>query len=146
MSGNLAANKYLIEQLNGNIHIIPGNHDTDNRINMYHSCKNVFDVHGYAEMLKYEKYRFYLSHYPTNTANYDDSEDLKSRVINLCGHIHSTDAMSDIKEGYLRYHVEVDAHNCYPVPITDIIEELKSVYTHHCTCGGKCGGNCKCKK
>ena len=31
----LAANKALIEQLNGKLHIIRGNHDTDRRVAMY---------------------------------------------------------------------------------------------------------------
>ena len=126
MSGNLEKNKELIERLNGNLYIILGNHDTDNRIKMYFECKNIKTVIGYATILKYKKYRFYLSHYPTNTANYDDEEDLKSRTINLCGHIHTKDALCAVREGRLTYHVEVDAHDCYPVPIEHIIATLGS--------------------
>lgn len=128
MSGNLEKNKELIERLNGNLYIILGNHDTNNRITMYFECKNVKTIIGYADVLNYRKYRFYLSHYPTNTANYDCEEPLRARTINLCGHIHTKDKLCDIKEeGSLRYHVEVDAHNCYPVLIDDIITELKLI-------------------
>lgn len=126
MSADLLGNKNLIERLNGRLHIIYGNHDTDNRIGMYHACQNVVEFCGYATILKYKKYRFYLSHYPTNTANYDDEEDLRSRTINLCGHIHTKDALSAVREGRLTYHVEVDAHDCYPVPIEHIIATLRS--------------------
>ena len=128
MSANLLDNKNLIERLNGRLHIVYGNHDTDSRIEMYHACQNVIEICGYATVLKYKKYKFYLSHYPTNTANYDDEEPLKARIINLCGHIHTTDKLYDIKEtSSLRYHVEVDAHNCYPVLIDDIITDLKLI-------------------
>ncbi len=145
MSGDLAGNKRLIERLNGRLHIIYGNHDTSNRMKMYADCKNVVELCGYAAVIKYNKYRFYLSHYPTNTANYDDSEDLKSRTINLCGHIHTKDALCAVREDRLSYHVEVDAHNCYPVPIDNIILSLMAGYEHQCTCDGKCV-ECKCKK
>lgn len=128
MSGDIVANRHLIERLNGRLHIVYGNHDTENRMRMYCDCKNVVELCGYATILKFKKYRFYLSHYPTNTANYDDEEPLRVRTINLCGHIHATDKLCDIKEeGSLRYHVEVDAHNCYPVLINDIITDLKLV-------------------
>jgi calcineurin-like phosphoesterase family protein len=146
MGSDLLGNKSLIERLNGRLHIVIGNHDTDNRIGMFHACKNVVEFCGYATVLKYKKYRFYLSHYPTNTANYDADEPLKARTINLCGHTHSTDPLCDFKEGYLRYHVEVDGHNCYPVPLDSIIEALHPAHEHHCTCNGNCGENCKCKK
>lgn len=146
MGSDLEANKVLIESLKGKIHIVLGNHDTDNRIKMYESCHNVVEICGYATLLKHKKYRFYLSHYPTNTANYDADEPLKARTINLCGHTHSTDPLCDFKEGDLRYHVEVDGHNCYPVPLDSIIEALQPAHGHHCTCNGNCGENCKCKK
>lgn len=124
---NLDKSKECIENLNGKIHIILGNHCTNNRIKMYKQCKNVEEVIGYAYMLKYNKYHFYLSHYPTLTSNLDDDKPLKARVISLCGHSHATDRWADWDKGLI-YHVEVDAHNCYPVLLDDIIEEIKIKY------------------
>ena len=69
--------------------------------------------------------RFYLSHYPTLTSNLDSNEPLKARVINLCGHSHTQDRWADWDKGLI-YHVEMDAHNCYPVLLDDIIEEIKN--------------------
>ena len=55
MSGDLAANKSFIEQLNGRIHVVFGNHCTANRQKMYLECKNVVEICGYSTMVKYKK-------------------------------------------------------------------------------------------
>ena len=128
MSGKLEENKTLIESLNGRIHILIGNHDTDNRLRMYESCSNVVEICGYATLIKYRKYRFYLSHYPTNTGNYDDGG-LKACTINLCGHVHSKDPTSEISERWqLSYHIEMDAHDCYPISAEEVILDLKHAF------------------
>ena len=125
----LAAIKTYIEQLNGTIKIIYGNHDTKNRIDMYKTCKNIdsvsSDSYCYATVVHYEGYHFYLSHYPTICSNLDFDKPLKARIINLCGHSHITNPFGDWDRGII-YHVEIDAHNCYPVSIDQIIEELKA--------------------
>lgn len=120
----LARAKELIESLNGRIHIILGNHDTPKRIEMYKSCKNVVDSPKYADMLHYKGYHFYLSHFPTITSNHDEDKSLKARIINLCGHKHTTDKFIDFDKGII-YHVELDSHNCYPKSIDDIIKDIK---------------------
>lgn len=103
-------------------YIIIGNHDTDARIQIYNQLENT-TVLGYGYRLKYKKFNFYLSHYPTLTGNFDDSFTLSRKVINLCGHTHTTDRFSDTKYGLI-YHVEVDAHNLCPVSIEDIITDI----------------------
>ena len=143
MSGKLEENKALIESLNGKLHIIFGNHCTKNRQAMYAECKNVVEICGYATMLSYKKYSFYLSHFPTNTGNYDFDRGLKGRIINLCGHSHYVDELEEVREGQLSYHVEMDAHDCYPVSIEDIILTLRHELGE-CVCERKCE-NCKCK-
>ena len=143
MSGNLAENKHYIERLNGRLHIVFGNHCTDNRKKMYESCHNVVELCGYATMIEYKKYSFYISHYPTNTGNYDD-RGLTGCVINLCGHVHTTNEFVDMDKGQMSYHVEMDAHNCYPVSIEEIIMTLKHYY-NKCDCDGKCI-ECKCQR
>lgn len=144
MSGKLDENKALIESLNGRIHVVYGNHCTKNRQAMYAECKNVVEICGYATVLSYKKYNFYLSHYPTNTGNYDTDRSLRGRIINLCGHSHYIDELEEVREGQLSYHVEMDAHDCYPVSIEDIILTLKHELGE-CTCDGKCT-ECKCLK
>ena len=107
-----------VDNLNGTIHFIRGNHCTDARAEKLGATK-------YADILKYNKYRFYLSHYPTLTANWDDNKrGLKGCTWNLCGHSHYTNPMQDMDKGII-YHVELDAHQCYPCLLDDIIEEVK---------------------
>lgn len=117
----LAKNKALIERLNGRIHIILGNHDTPQRIAMYTNCKNVYSANEYATMLHYNGYHFYLSHFPTITGNLE-KESLKKCTLNLFGHTHQT--TNFYQDMPFMYHVGVDSHNCYPVLLDDIIEEM----------------------
>ncbi len=111
-----------LERLNGHIYLILGNHDGNKKVEAYEKCANI-TVLGYAEMVKWGKQCFYLSHYPTLTDNYDDEKSLHSKVINLCGHRHTKNKFEDFDKGYI-YHVEVDAHNGYPITFDTIIKDL----------------------
>lgn len=122
---NLEENKELIEQIRSNLIIITGNHDGPRRIDMYETCKNVQEVYMHATTLRYRKYTFYLSHYPTLVGNQDGDKSLKARLINLCGHSHYLDRWADWDKGLI-YHCELEAHNCEPVLLDDIIEEIKN--------------------
>jgi calcineurin-like phosphoesterase family protein len=114
-----------ISKLNGKIHIIVGNHDTIRKLAQYQTLPNVVEVIGWALMYKYGKYHFYLSHYPTITGNYDDKLP-RQCVINLHGHTHQNYSM-DINQWNM-YHVGLDSHQCYPVLIDDIIEDINNNY------------------
>lgn len=112
-----------LRRLNGEIKIIRGNHDTDARWQLYGTLSNV-ELLGYATMLKYKKYNFYLSHYHTDTANLDKNEYLRSHTLALYGHTHQkTNFWKDIP---YYYHVGLDSHSCCPVLLDDIIEEIKA--------------------
>lgn len=121
MLGDYEIGKFCLESLKGKKHIIIGNHDTDNRVQIYKDLG--YDILGYASMFKYQKYHFYLSHYPTLTANFDDGS-LKKCVINLYGHTHQQNNFFNEKS-YM-YHVGVDSHDCYPISIEQIIEDCKN--------------------
>ena len=110
-------------QLRGNKFIVLGNHDTSTRVEIYTSCPRT-TILGYGYPFKYEKYHFFLSHYPTLTENYDVAEPLCRQVINLCGHRHTKDKFIDMDKGLI-YHVELDAHDNKPVSIDQIIEDIK---------------------
>lgn len=115
-----------MRRLPGKKHIIWGNHCTVARQELMYLAN--FDCLGYANTLTYNGYHFYLSHYPTLTSNYnEDKKPLKRRIINLCGHSHTKDKFQDMQMHLgLIYHVELDAHNCYPVLLDDIIEDIQS--------------------
>lgn len=106
-----------------NIHIIRGNHCTDNRIAMYQELENVISISG-AEFYKQGKWHYYLSHYPTITNNYGNDKHPWRRVINLHGHTHSDNKFEFMDRGILSYNVAVDAHNNYPVSIEQIHDDI----------------------
>ena len=115
-------NKKMISSLKGEIKIILGNHDTKTRVAMYYECWNT-SVLGYADIIKYNKHHFYMSHFPTITTNLDDSErPLSQRTLNLYGHTHEKNRFYN--DNPMMYNVAMDAHNCYPVSLDNIIEDM----------------------
>lgn len=113
-----------LKQLNGQIHIIRGNHCSDTRKELYKSCHNVVEVCD-GKFFRYGKYHFMLSHYPSLTANHDEDKPLKTKMVNLCGHTHTKNPFYDWDKGVI-YHVELDAHNCQVVNIEHIISDIKN--------------------
>lgn len=113
-----------VRQLNGHIHVVLGNHDTDMRRVLYRKMYNIVEVDKAID-LKYKGYKFHLTHYPTLTANHDDGKALKNQIINLCGHLHTKDAFEDWQIGTI-YHVELDAHDCEPMRLDDIITAINN--------------------
>ena len=123
--GELKSGISLFNQLPGKIHLVWGNHCTDNRKIAMSQCYNVVEVIGYATIIKYHKYHFYLSHFPTCTTNFDDyQKPLKQRTLYLAGHTHSKETFEPCGS----YNVAVDAHNCFPVSIDKVIEDFKNKY------------------
>lgn len=110
-----------IKQLKGKIHIIRGNHCTDERLELYKKCFNVVEVCD-AAYYKFNKKHFYLSHYPTYTT--DKNEHKKHPLINLYGHTHQTDTNFFNDNPYM-YHVGIDSHNLYPISIEQIISDIE---------------------
>ena len=112
--------KYWLSQIKcKNIVVIIGNHDTDVRIKLYEELG--FKVQ-FGGRLKYGKYHFFLSHYPTLTANPGEDK-LTLAHINLYGHTHVNYTWNT--NFPFSYHVGCDAHICHPVSLDYIIEDLK---------------------
>lgn len=110
-------------RLRGRWHLILGNHDTNNRQELYKKLPNVVEI-TYATIIKYGHYHFYLSHYPTLTGN--DKPGLRANLLNLYGHTHQKVPISYYSP-YM-YNVGVDAHNCKPVSIEQVIEDMRQHY------------------
>ena len=112
-----------INRLNGEIHLIRGNHTTDNRVKeILKKCPNVKEADLYSKMIKYKKYSFLLSHFPTIVGNYDDIE-RKNKLYCLCGHTHTNDPFLDYSKKC--FHVEMETRNCCPWEIEEIITFIK---------------------
>ena len=115
------SNIEYVKRLNGKLHIVLGNHDTSKREGMYRNLPNVIEVAEIGIRLKYKKHNFILTHYPMMTGNLE-KESLKQMNLNLYGHTHQ--ASNFFNDMPFMYHVGVDSHNCYPVLLDDIIEEM----------------------
>lgn len=123
-----------IKRLNGHIIWIRGNHDSDNRINaILAECPNIEMLSYYdwnaswATVIRDGKWRYYLSHYPTLTGNHEEWR----KVVNLCGHSHTQDRWADWDK--MCYHVEMDAHDCYPISLDQIKAEIKVKHDEEAT-------------
>ena len=112
----------LIAKLNGYLHIMRGNHDTDKKVERYLELPNVVSVQ-YADVLKYGKAVFWMGHYPTITANYDDDKPWAKHVVCLFGHTHQEQPFYN-GNPYM-YNVGMDAHNCTPITIDEIIADIR---------------------
>ena len=120
------AAKY-IKKLNGKHFWIRGNHDTNNKVDyLMDTCWDKLYFVGWADMLKYNKYHFYMSHYPTLTSNYDDKK-FSQHVINLHGHTHQQTNWLQLDNPFM-YHVGVDSHNNAPVHIDEVLADIKNRY------------------
>lgn len=112
----------LLQRLNGKIHIVIGNHDTDTRVAAYQELG--WDCHC-AMRLKYKKKSFFLSHYPAVTYSPEDEHhrNIWEVILNLHGHTHSTSRFWH--ENPYMYHVGVEANGGYPISIDEICEDIK---------------------
>ena len=124
MLGDNEKAKQYIEQLNGKIHIVRGNHCTDKRWNeVYPTISNVVELVGWSTVIHYRKYHFYLSHFPTLTGNLE-KESLHQMTLGLFGHTHSKDKFYEDRP-YM-YNVALDANHNTPVLLDDIIDRRKA--------------------
>ena len=122
MLGDNAYGIECVKRLNGHIKLIRGNHDTDARWKLYATLPNV-ELIGWAEVIKYKKYQFYLSHHPTMTSNLDKAPYLKMHLINLFGHTHQQKMFYD--DTPFMFHVGLDSNGNKPVLLDDAIEIMK---------------------
>ena len=126
MLGDNDYGKCCVERLNGYIKLIRGNHDSNKRWNeVYPTIPNI-ELISWADVINYRKYHFYLSHFPTDTANYDDDKNIWAKIISISGHTHKKEKFHN--NNPMKYNVALDAHNNYPVLLDDIIADIKSAY------------------
>jgi calcineurin-like phosphoesterase family protein len=118
--GDLDAAAALLRQIPGHVHVILGNHDTDRRVEFYESLG--WDVQ-FATVIRYGKQRFYLSHYPTDTANPGEDK-LSLATLSVSGHTHS----NSIWQQNASYNVCPEAHNNRPVSIEKILSDFMDKY------------------
>lgn len=116
--GPLDAIPAILNQLNGKIILIRGNHDTKARIDYYKSQGiEVKDI----DYISYKGRFFILCHFPIASEEFmqmvrrDNSE-----VVNLYGHIHS-----NATKGYVdgTYHIGADTNDLTPISLEQVWSE-----------------------
>lgn len=112
-----------LRRLQGNIHIIVGNHDTDRRIELYREMG--YDVE-FGARLSHRKLSFYLSHYPTITENFDEEKPINRRVFNLHGHTHQGNKFNQMFP--TMYCVGLEAQSNCPVSLDQVVDEIKELW------------------
>lgn len=125
-------NDYLATMLGNigceDIHIIRGNHDTDEKMEV---CKSLgFTIHDYGYELINHKQRYFLSHYPTLTQNGSLKGALHREVINLYGHTHQTEQFLEVNgiQVPLSFHIGLDSNNLKPVELGKVRELVRDNY------------------
>lgn len=113
-----------MKRLNGEIYLIRGNHDSDNKLNTMAAAGIKFYGGHYAEQIKHGKLIIYLSHYLSLTSNWD-SKHFSQHVINFHGHTHQKTNWLYPNNPFM-YHVGMDSHDCYPVHIETAIADIRN--------------------
>ena len=116
--GDLDAAAAYLRQIPGHVHVILGNHDTERRIEFYQSLG--WDVQ-FATRIRWRKYHFYLSHYPTDCAN-EGEDKISLATLNIYGHTHQSDAWTP--ERPFSQCVCPEANYNMPIEIMDVIAAL----------------------
>lgn len=113
----------ILNRLNGKFIFIRGNHDTDTKLRDIYATGKTENVINTSELIKFGKLSLFLCHYPVLTANFDERH-FSQHVVNLHGHTHQKTNYMFADNPFI-YHVGMDSHDCYPVHIDTIINDIR---------------------
>lgn len=112
----------ILEQLNGSIILVRGNHDTDRKIEMYNdlfSRKVIRVVDTYY--FQYQGYFFVFCHFPLVNHDYGQMVSRRHKdVVYVHGHVH--DSMPFMSEEMHAFNVSADVVNFTPVPMSRLAD------------------------
>lgn len=113
--------KELVNQFNGKIILIRGNHDTEHKLEQY--AEIGVDVR-LIDYLTYKELTFIMCHYPIQNFDYWNLITHNNpEIYFLYGHIHNNAPVG--YHGDRMYHVGVDTNNYTPISIEQIYKEVK---------------------
>lgn len=115
----------ILNQLNGTIVLIRGNHDTDSKMEKYQQLGIETHLIYYLE---YKGLYFIMCHFPFESQQYWQLiTKNNTNTILLYGHIH--DNAPTGYQGDKMYHVGVDTNNYTPISIEQIYQEVTAYET-----------------
>lgn len=114
----------ILEQLNGKIILVRGNHDTRRKLSVISQySEKVVDIKDIA-YLQYKSLFFVASHFPmTNTDFLDMVVQDNSEVVVVHGHVHDKTPFFTPKTH--SFNVSCDVTNFAPVPISRMWKQVK---------------------
>lgn len=113
-----------LEQLNGEIHFIYGNHDKLPRNEVIPLLDKQL-VHTIR--FSYDGFVFYYTHWPQNLPTVVADE----RVWKIHGHVHGSEEYPFIDQENRRVNVSVEKVNYKPISIEEIIAYIRTGETYH---------------
>ena len=121
MIKDVAIVENYINQLNGKIYFLRGNHDYWMKNYDFSKNDRIFNLGAYHEEALSQR-RFILCHYPFEEWNH-----FYRGAYHLHGHQHNTKEynIDNIQNGFKRFDVGVDANNFTPVSIDRILQLFK---------------------
>ena len=115
---SIEENIEYIKSMNGKKYLAIGNHDTDAKIKAYKEA-NLFEDIQFAYRIRFKKYEYLMTHYPTLVSNGEGPKP----IWNIHGHDHNFTIFHDYGHNY---DVCMEAHNCYPISLDQIHQEIKA--------------------
>ena len=125
---DLEAGGEILRRLNGHIHLITGNHDTERKLAyIKENIPNIESIQR-SEWIKRHKRMIVLSHYPVITTQaVDISQSTSKSTLCFFGHTHQkTNFINGLR---FDYHVGVDSHNLTPVDLETALTDIKEHWT-----------------
>lgn len=114
----------LLKRLNGKLIFIIGNHDPDTRIKLLFSeLGSKIEGGMYATRFKANGTPFYVSHFPTITAKFDNKL-FSQHIVGLHGHIHGKTHWMDIQNPFV-YDVGVDSCGFAPISLEEVMVDIR---------------------
>jgi calcineurin-like phosphoesterase family protein len=103
---------FLLEQLNGKIILVKGNHDTNNRV------KSIIE----SMIIKVGGYRIFVTHNPQYAK--------EQYPINLCGHVHEKWQFKKLGDNSVIINMSVEQWDYSPMDINEIFKALSRWRKH----------------
>ena len=122
--GNYSMIEQVLPQLNGEIHLIKGNHDHKKRLTIYNQQPNIVEIMDLTQVYTDKKIVFVLCHYPvTNGELFEQIVENNREIYVIHGHTHDQGYFFDSDLNV--FNVCVDHTNFYPINLNELISIIR---------------------